>query len=645
MARVTKLYIDFETCSTADLRRTGAHRYAKDATTQIICMAYAFDDEPVQVWTPNDPFPTRVRDHVLARRTIHAWNAGGFEEVIWNEHLMPYATPNYQQWRCTMIKAAYWGLPMSLEQAGAALHLPIQKDMAGKRLMLQMSRPRADKVSFWHQTDTAKLERLKAYCMQDVEAERLIDKELLDLPPDELALWQLDRKMNARGLLLDARMVTTLGRLVIQEQTTLRNECGALTGYSPTQTGPLLAWINARWIAGPSLPDLTKATVAAALARPMLEPKARRALEIRQEYAKASTAKLTAMLNAADPDGYIRGLTQFYGATRTGRWAGRLVQIQNLPRPTIKHVDWAVRDILSGQHDVEYIRDMYGRPLEVVSSLLRSCFVPGPDEHFIVGDFSQIEARMIAWLAGQTDILRVFASGQDPYVYTAKKVGSDNRQFGKVLVLACGFGMGGNKFQETAKTYGITLTPLEAQSAVSAWRGANPKIVRFWYSLDDAVRAALSEDMKTVFSCGVNVGMGRGKLSGCLLIQLPSGRYLTYRNARLRDDGEARESIVYEGMNQYTRQWEDVRTYGGKLAENITQAAARDVMAQALTNLRPAIITPRATVHDEIICTAQDRHSHEAYDHMKRVMSAPVLWAPNLPVAADVKIMFRYGKG
>lgn len=641
---MTKLYIDFETTSCLDLRKTGTHKYAADPSTRVLCMAYAFDDEPVQGWLARDgQLPERVVDHVLGcHGTIHAWNAGGFEEIIWP--LVSRVDVNYRTWRCTMIKAAYWGLPMSLEQAGAALDLPIQKDMAGKRLMLQMSRPRKD-GTYWDQTDDAKLRRLLDYCKTDVEAERAIDRELPDLPRAELELWQLDRQINARGLKLDVGLVMQLAATTLAEQQALAQECRSLTGgLAPSMVGALLQWVNN--VTDPPLPDLSKGTVAAALRHHKLHVLVRRVLEIRQEYAKASTAKLGAMLNAADADDHIRGLTQFYGATRTGRSAGRLVQIQNLPRPTIKDTKGAVRDILAGQ-DNEFVRDIYGRPLDVVSSLLRSCFIPStPDEVFVVGDFSQIEARMIAWLAGQQDILKVFASGQDPYVYTANKVGSDNRQFGKVLVLACGFGMGGGKFQATAETYGITLGAQEAAEAVDAWRRANPKIVQFWWALDGAVRQALADNIDTVVGPGIHVGMGHKKLADCLLIRLPSGRYLTYRNARLVDSGGPKPDIVYEGMNQYTRQWEDVRTYGGKLAENVTQAAARDVLFHALRGIDETYLylRPRATVHDEIICTSPSPRMSVALLGMREVMSSPVPWAPGLPIACDVKIMDRYGK-
>jgi len=289
--------------------------------------------------------------------------------------------------------------------------------------------------------------------------------------------------------------------------------------------------------------------------------------------------------------------------------------------------------------DADAIRDFHGRPLDVVASLLRSCFVPAKGHIMVVGDFSQIEARIIAWLAGQKDALDVFRSGQDIYVYTAAKIGSDNRQLGKVLVLACGFGMGPGKFQETALTYGIKLTATEAEELVKAWRKANSRIMDFWYQLGGAALQVLAGRVDTLTVGPVQIGMGRRKLAGCMLIRLPSGRHLVYRHARIKDD-----QITYDGVNQTTKNWGEIRTYGGKLAENVTQAVAADVLRVALRRLDDQNFKLITTIHDEIVTEVPASWGKPGVTAMQICMTNPIPWAPDLPLAADVRTMERYGK-
>jgi DNA polymerase len=406
---------------------------------------------------------------------------------------------------------------------------------------------------------------------------------------------------------------------------------------------------------------LSKDKVAQALGQDGLiwaGPTTRRVLEIRQEVAKSSTKKLDAMLRCAGPDGRVRGQLAYYGAFRTGRFAGRLIQPQNFPRPSIKLIAHAVQNVLDGV-DPDFLRLVYGAPLDVAASLLRSCLIPGPGRRFIIYDLAQIEARVVAWLASQTDILQVFERGEDVYAYTASKLGSANRQFGKVLVLACGFGMGATRFQETAKTYGLDLTLAQCDEAVQGWRQANPKIVDLWQSVDRAVRTALKEfawrgskpqvDEPINDKLSVSVSLSRTG-TPLMTLRLPSGRRLYYRNARIQpsacDSGRwLRGEIAYDGVDQHTKQWTTLRTYGGKLVENITQAAARDVIVEAALRVDARGLGDLVlSVHDELVFEADSESSQKLSHEIRQEIDRRPTWALDLPVASEGGIKARYGK-
>lgn len=649
-----KAYVDLETCSELDLRKVGSFRYFEHPSTQVICMSWAIGDGPISTWVPcrGQEFPDELREWIASHGDVSGWNIGNFEEIAFRTANLglPAVTPS--QWHCSMTRAAYWGLPLALDMAGPALDLSVHKDKDGHRLMMQMSKPRKN-GTWWHLTDPAKLDRLIQYCERDVEVEREVDRSVPDLPPSERLVWTLDRRMNAAGLKVDRPLLVRAARLASDEMQALADRMKLNYGFGPSEVAKMLAFVNTELaqVNGQAVPDLRAETVAQWLTYSLPAP-VRDVLEIRQEFAKSSVAKLERISAAIMVDGRVRGLTQYYGASRTGRFAGRLVQFQNLPRPMKGlNIKAAVQDILGAQfpNDIaDVVRDFHGRPLDVVSSLIRSLFVPADGMKFIVGDFSQIEARVVCWLAGQQDMLEVFASGQDPYVYAAERSGhpdpkGSGRQYGKVQVLALGFGMGADRFVDAAAKYGLTLSLQEAERAVDGWRQANARIVAFWWNLDRAVKQTL-QDGKIRKVGYITVGMGKGKLDGCLLLKLPSKRYLVYRNARVFQNA-GREEIHFDGVDQYTKQWGTQRTYGGKLVENVTQAVARDVMCEALDTLgRVKFLRPLTTVHDEIICEANASTAASACDFMEGVMTRRPVWAPTLPVAADVKVMDRYGK-
>lgn len=654
---VRRLHLDFETESTADLKRTGAWVYSRDPRTQVRVMAYWFSDwAHPGVWKRGDPFPQEVIDHVLDDGEIHGWNVL-FEFCVWNNVLTrdhPNVPPlRLEQCVDTMAAAAYWGLPLSLDRAGPALGSPHVKDKAGHGLMLRMSRPRrlcplTGDPEWWADSDPFKLNQLIDYCWQDVRTEAWISDHVPPLPIVERATWLMDARMNLRGIMIDRPLIQRFLAITDQEVASLSRLMHEKTGgavKSVTEVAKLTRWVRDQ---GVTIEGLAKDDIVELLNDPTLPAHVREVVQIRREAAKTSTAKLRAMLDAADTDDRVRGSAVYYGANRTGRWAGRLIQIQNFPRGQKGLDPKTVIDLVNAGVMGEALAFLVGFPvLDCVSAALRGCLVAAPGNELVSCDYSAVEARVIAWLAGQVDILDVFARGDDVYVFTANRIGSKDRQLGKVAVLGLGFGMGHEKFVATAKTYGLTLTLEFAKSVVQAWRGANDKIVSFWYDLERACVAALEHPSLT-FRAGVNdcleIRMAKGKLAGALLIILPSGRHLVYRNARLEwHDGK--RSIVYDGINQYTRKWEPLRTYGGKLAENVTQAVARDLMRDALLAAENDNFEPVATVHDEGVIEIQAARAERAYRRMRATMSQAPQWAPGLPLDGAGWHGTRYRKG
>lgn len=674
--------IDFETCSAADLKRTGVHTYAEHPSTRVLCMAWAFNDEPVEVWRIGQPFPQRVLDHVVNMGEVRAWNAA-FEITIWNKvllnQIMPGATPAWRDANClsvaqvrdTMAQAAYYGLPLSLDMAGAAAGVRFQKDKEGHSLMLRMCRPRSvDPVSgvatWWHETDPDKFDRLCEYCAGDVEVERAVARTLPDLPARELAVWQLDQRMNTFGVGVDYDFVDAMKGLALDAAADVNAQIERLTRgrvRTVTSTAALLGVLQEL---GYPHDNLRKGTVAErleeleALGADTLE---RDLLELRADGAKTSAAKLDAMLTASTVRtgvGRVRGMLQYYGAFRTGRWAGRLIQLQNMPRGTLGKgaLPHAIQ-LVARRTPLPVVELMFGSALAVVSSLLRSCIVAPPGRKLVVADFAQIEARVLPWLADEQAVLDVFRSGGDVYVQAAapifgrmfppghkfvkEDIPDDERQIGKVSVLALGFGGGKGAFQTMAAAYGVKVSDAEADQIKDKWRAANPNIVQLWWDLDAACRRAIRAGGGHVEQVGrfLKVGMWGPHL----VIVLPSGRGLFYRDARLEiEDG--RESITYMGVNQYTRKWERIRTYGGKLAENVTQATARDVMAEAMLRLdrEHRDLNLILTVHDELLGEADDDVADAKLAAMEAVMGEAPPWAQGLPVGSDGWVGQRYRK-
>ena len=643
------LHLDFETYCELDLKKVGVHRYVAHASFRVLCVAWQFEGRAVNSTTGS--MPSELTQALGSPEVQgHAFNAA-FETAVLAQLGAVVANPL----SCTMQRALAYGLPGRLEHAAAALGLAQQKDMAGHRLMLKMSRPLPMEAAPWTAADHQALAR---YCAKDVEAEAALSAAIPQLLPEEGELALLDAAMNCSGELgVDIERVLALQAAARAAEKIDAARAAVLTGgavTSPgTQTARLLAWLKSK---GLDSPDVARVTVEEVLAENEGEnPDVKEVLQIRLRMARASIRKLARMLDMSDlPDGAalrgqhaLRGQFQFCGAGRTGRWSGRGVQVQNLPRipkgfsPEL-FAAMAHAAVTEGAGALDAVA---GHPvLDCVSWSLRSCLKATDDAKVLWSfDFSQIEARVLAWLAGQHDILAVFAARQDVYVWAAAQFGSQDRQLGKVLVLALGFGMGAAKLRDTAwKGYGVRLDAAQAERFKTAWRTTNYKIVHFWREMDAAAKAA-------ILRCGsghVAAVGGSGVAFTCtprtLQMRLPSGRVLYYHKPSL--DRET-ESIVYWGPEVGGR-WVEQRTWGGKLAENATQAVARDIMGCAMLRAwRRQRLVPCMSVHDELVYPVLrvPGHMQQGLRDMADVLLEAPPWAGGLPLDGEHKMMRRYG--
>ena len=505
--------------------------------------------------------------------------------------------------------------------------------------MLRFARPRTlNPTTWWHQTDPARFKQLQDYCANDVATERELDKRVPELSARERKLFELDHAINQRGLCIDRDLVDDLGRLADKAHDGLTARITDMTGgavQSLNQVARLQAWLRAT--EGLDMPDLRRATVQAQVT--LLPPgAAKTALQARLDSSRSSTAKLTAIAQATSADGRARGTFQYYGASRTGRWAGRRVQPQNLFRGSIKDVPAAVLLAQTGI-DPDELEMFFGdSALGIVASCLRSTITAAPGNILAIADFSQIEARCLAWLAGQHDVLDVFRKGEDVYTYTANMIGSESRQLGKVVVLACGYGMGAEKFVETAHGYGLILDEDEARDIVGGWRENNKRIVSFWWDSHRALLAVLRAGPGTRATCGRIELIYR---KGALLIKLPNGRHLVYREPEIQKNGPGHDEFTY--MGSFGGNWVRLRAWPGRTVENITQAVARDVMAEAMLGLADLPLV--ATIHDELVAEPRAADGDRVLDRMLDTMRRTPSWAPGLPMDAAGFLSERYVKG
>lgn len=647
------LSIDIETRSSEDIGKAGAYKYAQSPDFEILLFAYQWDDDPVKIIDLKNGeelscWLTQALDDPVVIK--HAYNAA-FEWYCLNR--AGYETP-IDQWRCTMAHGLYCGYTAGLDATGRAIGLPQdkQKLAVGKALIRYFCVPckptKTNGGRMWNQPwhDTDKWNLFKEYCRQDVVTEHEILKRLnlFPMPEEEEKLWQMDVLMNAYGVRVDTGLIE--GALYIDGISTqkLTDEAMKLTGLpNPNSQPQLVPWINNHSKKHPDDPDLLsdlqKTTVADLLKdKENLPEDVCRMLEIRQQLGKTSIKKYVAMDTARGEGDRVRGLTQYYGANRTGRYAGRLVQLQNLPRNYIKTLDYARKLVKAKNYDG--IKLLYGNVPDTLSQLIRTAFIPSEGHKFVVADFSAIEARVIAWLAGEQWVNEVFATHGKIYEATAsqmfgvpvEQISKGNpeyalRQKGKVATLALGY-QGGTHSLVSMGALRMGLTEEELPDIVRRWRQANRQICGLWYAVENAAITV----METAQPQGINglIFALEGDLiygQSFLTVRLPSGRKLYYCRPFLKENQFEKTAVHYHTMGQQTRKWEVTSTYGGKMTENIVQAIARDCLAVTLERIAARGLQVVFHVHDEVII---DAPMETTVDEICGLMAEPIPWAPGL---------------
>lgn len=650
------LSIDLETYSSAPIAKTGAQKYIASTDFEILLFAYSLDGGPVCIvdMAQGEALPPWIIQALTDPAYIkHAYNAP-FEWGCLSKMMGCYLPA--EQWRCTMFHGLYCGYTAGLDATGKALGLPQdkQKLTTGKALIRYFCVPCKPTKANGHRTrnyphhDPEKWRLFKEYCIQDVVTEMEIEYRLSAFPvPDWVQKeWETDLRINARGVAVDMNFVKGALELGETTRTSLQAEAVRISGLdNPNSVAQLSRWLETEM--GEDISDLRKDTVSKLLGRDSNSDSVQRMLEIRQELGKTSTKKYDAIEAAVCPDGRVRGLLQFYGANRTGRWAGRLVQVQNLPRTYTEPLELA-RDLVKTRQ-LDALRIVYGSVPDTLSQLIRTAFVAPEGNVLIDADFSAIEARVISWLAGEEWRLEVFRTHGKIYEASASqmfgvpfeliKKGNPEyalRQKGKVAELALGY-QGGPGALIAMGALDMGLSEDELPDIVTRWRDANKRIRDLWYSVDSAAVQVINMGGSLVVGCltlsreydyqqGVN----------CLTIQLPSGRKLYYIDPGIGVNRWGNPSISYMGMDQTTKKWKRIETYGGKLVENCVQAIARDCLAQAIERLEAAGLPVVFHVHDEVVIDVPPFGDEETMlKTVIEIMAKPIPWAPGLPLGAD----------
>lgn len=650
------LSIDLETYSDVNLKKAGLYRYVQSPAFEILLFAYSFDGAPTQVidMAQGEKIPLEVIHALTDPQCLkHAYNAA-FEWYCLSKYMGAQLPPS--QWRDTMLHGLYAGYTAGLDATGRALGIPEdkQKLATGKALIRYFCVPCKPTKSNGGRTrnyphhDPEKWELFKTYNGQDVVAEMEIERRLSVFPvPDFIQKqWETDLLINARGVAVD--MDFCEGALELGEtiRTQLTDEAVQLSGLqNPNSVKQLARWLSAE--TGDDITTLRKETIKELLGRDNADH-VQRMLEIRQELGKTSTKKYDAIEAAVCDDGRVRGLLQFYGANRTGRWAGRLVQVQNLPRTYTEPLEFA-RELVKGRK-LDALRTVYGSPNDTLSQLIRTAFVAAPGNVLIDADFSAIEARVISWLADEEWRLEVFrthgkiyeASASQMFGVPLERIKKGNpeyslRQRGKVAELALGYqgGVPAMRQMDTGKLL-ADLPDEEIKDIVDKWRNTNPKIRNLWYSFNDAaIRVIQNGGSLRVRCCTFARECDCIRGTTCMTISLPSGRKLYYVEPSVGENRWGGPSITYMGVNDKNK-WGRIETYGGKLVENVVQAIARDCLAQAIEHLEAAGLPVVFHIHDEVVIDTAAFDTNDAMlDKVVKIMSTPIPWAEGLPLGAD----------
>ena len=678
------LFIDFETRSAGDLKKVGPFVYAEHWSTEAWVACFAIGGGPVRVWYPGDPVPRDLAAHVCAGLPLIAHNAI-FERAIWSKIMAPrhgWPEPQVEQWHCTAAMASAMALPRRLEKAAEVLALTSQKDMAGHSLMLRMTKPQPGqevpcricgaavgeppvspdcpchhepllRTELVWRDDPESIKRGTDYCIRDVETERELLTKLRPLPAFEREIWLLDQRINERGVSVDLPVVRNAQRIVKNRLGELNAELNDVTAGAvgaATQIAKLAEWLRSKGVGlpgGSQSNELGKEEIKTLL-KDELPAECRRALEIRLEAAKTSTAKLDAYAERTSADGRMRDNLIYHGAGRTGRWSGKGAQLQNVPRPPVtmnsSDIDWALQFVALGWRIQDIEKSMLAQGLEIITACLRAMLIAAPGHELISADYNAVEARGVAWLASADRMLGIFARGEDPYLDMAAQIyqrpagdfskASPERQLGKAAILGLGYQMGAKRFRDTCEKQGVSISEEFGERVKRIYREANWQIVRLWRELEAAAIKAVQNPEQWVHAANNKLSF---VLRGCWLhLKLPSGRLLTYANPRyelVETDFGRRWSATFEGVNTVTQKWERQQAYGGKWCENAVQAICRDLLANAMLNLEAAGYPIVLSVHDEVV--AEVLEGFGSTEEFEEIMCCLPDWASGFPMKAE----------
>jgi len=632
------LAIDIETYSDVDLTKSGVYAYCDSPQFEILLFAYAFDDEPTEIidLACGEQLPKRVLDALEDTAVIKTAFNAAFERTCISKHLGKKLSP--AAWQCTAVQSAMLALPLSLDGVGEVLDIQRKKLKEGADLVRFFSMPcKATKANGGRTRnlpshEPEKWERFKAYCIRDVDAEREIRHKLRNYPisESEMRLYQMDQEINDRGILVDRELVANAVLCDTEYKEAVTARAYELTGLvNPNSPAQIKGWLSDRGVEVDSLDKKAVKSMISDADGEVLE-----VLQLRLLMAKTSVKKYEAIERSVCSDGRCHGLLQFYGANRTGRWAGRLVQVQNLPQNHIVDLELARNLVKNRQFDL--IDLLYDSTPGVLSELIRTAFVPRPGTRFIVADFAAIEARVLAWFSGEQWRLTTFEEGGDIYCASASQMfgvpvvkhGENGhlRQKGKIAELALGYG-GSVGALTSMGALDMGMQEEELQPLVNQWRASNPHITKFWWDVDAVAVKAVKERTSVTYK-----NLCFTYRSGILFVTLPSGRSLSYIKPRMTQNRFGRESLTYEGVGE-SKKWMRIETYGPKLVENIVQATARDLLALAMLRLRDAGFDIVMHIHDEAVLEVPEGVS--SVEEICRIMAVAPAWAAGLPLRAD----------
>ena len=650
------LWIDFETRSRCDLPSRGVYNYAQDPSTQVLCMSYAFDDEDVQTWTPDQPFPTRV---AIYNGQIRAHNAA-FERLIFWYVICPdfgVPEPALERFYCTAAQARANCAPGSLEDVGRFAGVGMKKDHRGAALVRALSIPQANGA---FREDAGLMQEMIEYCEQDVRAMRAFSKAMRGLTDEELLDYHVNERINDRGVRLDRPLAQAAVKYAAAEQDEIETIFREITGLASVRSPRMREWVLERvgpqakammmvWKDGVQKASIDKTVRGNLLAMENpdeVPPEVAEVVQCADDLWASSVAKFERAASLSDDlDSRVRGAFVFAGGSATGRASSYGLQVHNFPRKCARDPELARQALVRGH---QIVPEFGKRVTDVLKSMLRPALIPAEGKSFAVFDYAQIEARVTPWLSMHgEETLDVFREGRDIYVAVASRmfnvdeaaVADEQRQLGKVAVLACGFGGGVGAFSAMGRVYGVHMPESEARRTVDLWRRANPWAVPFWSDLEHAYTRAIRRPGE-VFKAGRVQYMMQGEH---LWYALPSGRVLCYPYARFEEDGVSYAKASWKPAAD-AKEWPRARLWKGLACENIVQATANDILREALRGLDAAGVEVVLHVHDEIVAEIDTDKSEELAAAMRAVMVTPPAWAEGLPLGASGKVMQRYGK-